>query len=101
MAEGERIDKRPSCGWPVLKTDDSGKPAGTRDCGSEDGVYKVAGKGRWTGRPRESNICEKHLPEAIKKWNWDTAVPVNPLCESRAVRTSQTRLLATREDALR
>jgi len=68
MAESERQEKRPSCGWPVPKTDDSGKPAGTRDCGSEERVYSVKGSGKYTGRPRQSNICEKHLLDAWKAW---------------------------------
>jgi hypothetical protein len=87
MGESERQEKRPSCGWPVPKRDESGKQVGTRDCGSEERVYNVKGWGGWTGRPRETPICEKHLPGAWKKWKVDSATPVNPL--RKALRVTQ------------
>ncbi len=79
MAETEREDKRPACGWPVPRTDDQGKRIGTKDCGSEDRVYAVKGKGQYTDRPRETPVCEKHLPDAWKAWNVDSADKIGPL----------------------
>jgi hypothetical protein len=79
MAETERQDKRPACGWPLPRTDDKGKQIGTKDCGSEERVYNVMGKGLYTGQKRETPVCEKHLPDAWKKWDVDSAQPVNPL----------------------
>lgn len=76
MAQTEQQEKRPACGWPVPKIDESRKQVGTRDCGSEERVYNVQGRGLWTGRPRATKVCEKHLPDAWKKWNVDSAVPV-------------------------
>ena len=75
----EQQDKRPVCDWPVAKTNAQGKQIGIKPCGSEERVYNVGGRGLWTGRPRDTPICEKHLPEAWKKWNVDSAVPVRPL----------------------
>jgi len=76
MAETERQDKRPSCAWPVEKKQASGSIT-SKPCGSEERVFNVKGQGRYTGRPRETPVCEKHLPEAIKSWNWDEAVPID------------------------
>jgi hypothetical protein len=73
--ESEREDKRPSCGWPI--TEHSQGASSTRQCGSEDRVYSVKGRGRFTDRPRETPICAKHLNEAWKKWNVDSAVPLD------------------------
>jgi hypothetical protein len=79
MAENEQQDKRPACTWPVTKIDEAGKAIGRRDCGSQRRVYNITGKGLWTGRARETPVCEKHLPDAWRKWNVDGAVPVSPL----------------------
>jgi hypothetical protein len=79
MAETERQGKRPSCGWPVPRTDDQGKTIGAKACGSEERVYNVKGHGQNTGQPRETPVCEKHLPEAWKAWDVDSAQPATPL----------------------
>ena len=80
-AEVEKPDKRPSCGWPVPNPDQ--KVKGTVPCGSEERVYTVKGKGRYTGRSRETNICEKHVPEAWKAWpgveSADPCIPTRSL----------------------
>jgi hypothetical protein len=76
MAEGERIDKRPSCGWPVEQMSDDGKVVGRRPCGSEERVFNVKGHGKNIGRSRETPICEKHLPDAWKTWDVDSAEPL-------------------------
>jgi hypothetical protein len=76
MAETERQDKRPSCAWPVDRKDDAGKVTGQKPCGSEDRVYSVKGNGIYTGRARETPICEKHLPDVWKAWNVDSATPL-------------------------
>jgi hypothetical protein len=73
MAEGECQDKRPTCDWPVTQDGQS------RPCGSENRVYEVHGRGRYTGMPRKTPVCEKHLSDAWKVWNVDSAQPINPL----------------------
>jgi hypothetical protein len=70
MTEIERQEKRPSCGWPVAQ-----QAGGTKPCGSEERIFNVTGKGLYTGRTRETPVCEKHLVEAWKQWNVDSANP--------------------------
>ena len=72
MAETETQAKRPSCAWPVKK-EGYQYP---QPCGSEERVFTVKGSGNHTGRPRQTPICEKHLPEAWKAWNVDSAEPL-------------------------
>jgi hypothetical protein len=74
MAESERQDKRPSCAWPVERKVSGGIER--KSCGSEERVFNVKGHGKYMGRPRETPICEKHLPEAWKAWNVDSATPL-------------------------
>jgi hypothetical protein len=69
--ESERQDKRPACGYKVQQADGSSK-----ECGSEDRVYEVSGHSRTWNTPRKTPVCEKHLPDAWKKWNVDSATPV-------------------------
>jgi hypothetical protein len=68
----ERQDKRPQCEWPVKRKTDSG---GTieKPCGSEERVFNVKGNGQYTGRPRETPICERHLQDAWRTWHVDSA----------------------------
>jgi hypothetical protein len=70
----EQTDKRPKCDWPVPAEPNPAKNGGTRPCGSEERVYNVKGHGRW-GWAKKTPVCEKHLPEAWKKWNVDSAEP--------------------------
>jgi hypothetical protein len=74
MAETEQISKRPACSWPI--TEQKEGKSSTRQCGSEERVFNVKGRGGYTGRPRETPVCDKHLPEAWKKWNVEEAHPV-------------------------
>jgi hypothetical protein len=69
MTETEHVEKRPECVWPV-KSDDKTKP-----CGSQEKVYEVRGQGKWTGRPRNSNICDRHLMDALRDWKWEHIDP--------------------------
>jgi|SRR6516225_8796443 hypothetical protein len=78
MAEGERQDKRPSCGWPIIETN-AGGGTSAHPCGSEQNVFNVKGRGKYVGRARETPVCEKHLLDAWKSWNVDSA---EPLCGS-------------------
>jgi hypothetical protein len=78
MAETEHQDKRPSCAWPIEKKNEKGTPIGIQACGSEERVYNVKGRGKYINRPRETPICEKHLPEAWKAWKVEEAVPICP-----------------------
>jgi hypothetical protein len=82
MAEGERIDKGPSCTWPITMQKD-GKSS-TRHCGSEERLFNVKGRGGYTGRPRETPVCDKHLPEAWKRWKVEEA---QPICGSKEITT--------------
>jgi len=74
--KGERQDKRPSCAWPIPQKLASGGTTTSKPCGSEERVFNVKGSGQYTGRPRETQVCEKHLPDAWKAWNVDTAQPL-------------------------
>jgi hypothetical protein len=80
MAEGERQDKRPSCGWPVIEKLSTGSTT-SHPCGSEDRVFNVKGRGQHTGLPRETPVCEKHLLDAWKSWNVDSADPMLTFAE--------------------
>lgn len=73
----EQNDKRPSCGWPIEESV-PGAPGHkvTKPCGSEAEIFKVKGRGLHTGRPRESDVCKKHLSDAWRKWNVDSADPI-------------------------
>jgi len=71
----EQQDKRSKCAWPIPGKLAGGSTHG-KPCGSEDRVFNVKGSGRYTGRPRETPICEKHLPEAWKAWSVDSAEPL-------------------------
>jgi len=75
MAESERQDKRPSCAWPIPQKLDNGGTV-NKPCGSEERVYNVKGSGSYTGRPRETPVCQKHLTDAWKTWNVDSAQPL-------------------------
>jgi hypothetical protein len=76
----ERQEKRPSCAWPVKRpmprADGSGSVEVEKPCGSEDRVFNVKGSGQYTGRPRETPVCQKHLPHAWKAWRVDSADPM-------------------------
>jgi len=72
----EKPDKRPKCGWKITeKLADGGTTR--KECGSEERVFNVSGQGRITGRSRETPICEKHLKDAWKEWNVDSAQPID------------------------
>ena len=71
MSNTEKLGSYPSCKWPV-KENKSMNP-----CGSTEKIFNVKGSGKYTGRPRETPICNKHLPDAIKHWNFDVAEPIN------------------------
>lgn len=73
MADAERADERPRCNYPL----DNGK------CGSEDGLFKVKGNGRWTGRQRETPVCRKHLNDAWRTWTVDSAEPMGDVASKR------------------
>jgi hypothetical protein len=76
MAESERPDKRPSCGWPVTEKLASGG-TGTKPCGSEERVFNVKGRGKYINRPRETPVCAKHLEDAWREWKVDSAEPID------------------------
>lgn len=86
----ENIDKRPKCGWPMPGGPDPAKNTGTVPCGSEERVFNVKGRGRW-GYPKETPVCEKHLPEAWKRWNVDSAEPSLGGAERSRAKKSATR----------
>jgi hypothetical protein len=70
----ERQDKRPQCDWPVREKKDGVETV--RQCKSEEKIYTVKGRGKWTGRERNTPICEKHILDAWKTWNVDSADPL-------------------------
>lgn len=74
MAETERQAKRPACAWPIVEKIQSGSLH--KRCGSEERVFNVKGQGSYTGRLRETPVCAKHLPDAWKAWNVDSANPL-------------------------
>jgi hypothetical protein len=75
MATTEQIEKRPACDWPINSMGPDGKPNGrTQPCGSEERVFEVKGHGK-SGYPKTSKVCSKHIPNAIKEWNWDSVEP--------------------------
>lgn len=75
MAESESTNNRPKCDWQITQKDADGKTS-TRKCDSEERVFVVKGKGLYTGRSRETKVCRRHLEDAMKKWNYDTADPI-------------------------
>ena len=74
-ATTERQDKRPSCAWPVKTRNSLGSEV-EKACGSEERIFNVQGKGRYTGRERQTPVCGKHLQDAWKAWNVDSAQPL-------------------------
>lgn len=77
MAETENTGKSKiqSCKWPV-KDSSSGNGSSTKPCGAQEKLFNVKGSGKYTGRPRETPICQKHLPNSIKEWSFDSAEPI-------------------------
>jgi hypothetical protein len=72
MPEQDRIDNRPSCGYKVKQADGSRKP-----CGSEDKLYNVSGNSRTWNQPRNTPVCGKHLPDAIRDWSYKEVTPID------------------------
>ena len=70
-------NSRQKCVWRVKQFDSKGKAIGGQPCGSEERIFEVKGRGKYIGRPRSSPICQKHLPDAIREWDYDTAVPID------------------------
>ena len=75
----EKPDQRPKCGWKVeTKTKADGKETIERKlCGSEERVFTVKGNSRTWNRPMETPICQKHLPDVIRDWKFDSATPID------------------------
>lgn len=71
MPNEEKPDKRPKCDFKVTQKDGSRQP-----CGSEEKIYDVVGRGPW-GNQKKTPVCGKHLEEAWKKWNVDSAQPID------------------------
>lgn len=77
MAETEKPNSRPKCGWKVEEKHASGGTS-TRPCGSEEGLYSVRGYGRFTGRTRETPVCERHILKAWESWRVEEARSCTP-----------------------
>jgi hypothetical protein len=78
MAEQEKPDSRPKCGYKVtVPTKIMGKDTTERKpCGSEERLYSVSGKGRW-GAPKETPVCKDHIEKAYKEWSADSFRPLD------------------------
>lgn len=71
----ETPDNRPKCKWKITeKLADGG--TNSRECGSEERIYSVKGKGLYSGRERDTPVCKEHLGDAWHKWNVEKADPV-------------------------
>ena len=71
----ERPEARPKCGYKITKTLATGGT--TREaCSSEEELKSVSGHSRTLGTSTTTPVCNKHLPNAIKDWNWDTIDPL-------------------------
>ena len=68
MANQESVNQRPKCEYKVAT------PTGRVPCGSENQIFDVKGRGRYGG-VKDTPVCAKHLPEAWKTWNVDSAQP--------------------------
>ena len=74
----ESPEKRPSCGYKVKSTKPNAIPGTMEPCGSEDQIFNVKGQGKYGGGHRETPVCRKHLDDAIRDWNYDSADPICP-----------------------
>ena len=75
-ADGEKVENRPKCDWPVT-TADGGKTE-TNPCGSEERIYQVSTPDvdYWGHKSTsERNVCQRHLGDA---WN-GPATEAHPL----------------------
>ncbi len=80
MSDTEKPDERPKCIWPIPAPKNAdGSGSGKAPCGSEDRLFNIKGNGGYTGRERNSPVCGKHLTDALKKWNYDSAVPLDTM----------------------
>jgi hypothetical protein len=77
MAEQEKADQRPRCKFKVTETIKDGGQR-ERECGSEDRVFNVTGRGKLSGMPKSTPVCAKHLEEAWRKWDVEGAEPCLP-----------------------
>lgn len=75
MAETEKVDKRPACDWPLEYNVTNGT---TKRCGSEERIYNVTRRVYPPpAPPTDTPICEKHLPDAIREWHFESAAPID------------------------
>jgi hypothetical protein len=73
----DQKDQRPSCGYKVERKNEKGEPV-RENCGSEDRLFTVKGKGKYSGAPRATRVCAKHRPNVWKEWEVEEAVPYVP-----------------------
>ena len=73
MANHEQISNQPKCLWQVPGGPNPAVNRGTIDCGSMEGLYRIKGN-----RPGayEAPVCIKHLVDAFKHWDADSAEPI-------------------------
>ena len=64
---------RPKCLWQVPGGPNPTVNHGTVDCGSTEELYRV--KGNRLGA-YEAPVCIKHLADAFKHWDADSAEPI-------------------------
>lgn len=82
MANTEQVDKGRACDWPVTRRETlpntvTGKPEETETtgpCGNRKRLYEVSY--RMGDLSTKDDICERHLLDAWKKWNVDSAAPI-------------------------
>lgn len=71
MADQEKVDERLKCRYNTV-------PAGEKRCGSEDNIHIVKGKSRTYGKDMETPICQRHVIDAHKNYNYETIEPWRP-----------------------
>lgn len=74
-----KVEDRPSsyngprCGYTVRTKVDVGHKV--EKCNSPEVIWNVTGHGRY-GSEKKTPVCEKHIQDAWRTWNVDSAEPI-------------------------